>query len=221
MSNVEITKLQALRSLDTVIFVLGQAIDSCCINKDASGIPKAFCVLESYLLVIKQVFGSAHSALESRKDETEQMRDLYPVIKHVADEGCSQLRSIESLFDAVAQEGDRLERYASAVKNGDGKRVETIMVELLTNTVLVAVEPMVSQEQIDALKGALEDAKRLPPSLEEDSKTGVVLNNSGSGNQFYHGGRGNQNHCSGGFQVNGNNENARYTYAEKPKENEE
>ncbi|KAF5554737.1 hypothetical protein FNAPI_6333 [Fusarium napiforme] len=220
MSKVEITKLEALRALDTVIFVLGRAIHSCCIGEDASGIPKAFCVLENYLLVTKQVFISGQSVLESRKDETEQMRELYPIIKHVADEGCLQLRAIQRLFDAVTQEGDKLERYTSAVRNGDGKKVETIMLELLTNTTLVAVEPIVCQEHIEALQRALEDVKKLPPSLEEDRSASVVLNNSGPGNQFYHGGRGNQNHCSGGFQVNGDNQNATYTYTEKAKANE-
>jgi hypothetical protein len=65
-----------------------------------------------------------------------QFPELYPVVKHVADEGCGQLRSIENLFDTVSQDGEKMERYASAVKNSDGKKVETIMVELLTNATL-------------------------------------------------------------------------------------
>ncbi|KAF4340920.1 hypothetical protein FBEOM_5156 [Fusarium beomiforme] len=217
MSNSEVTKPHALRALDTTIFVLGQAIESCCIVKDASDIPKAFCTVAKHLPVVEQVFSSVRSVLKLSKEETDQMKELYPVIKHVADNGCGQLRSMENLFDAVIQDGEKMERYASAVNNGDGKKVETIMVELLTNASLVAIEPLVSQEDIKTVQGALEEVKKLPPSLEEDRSAGVVLNNSGSGNQFYHGGRGNQNHYSGGFQVNGDNQNARYTYAEKPR----
>jgi hypothetical protein len=84
----------------------------------------------------------------------------------------------------------------------------------------VAVESLVTQDDINTLQGALVEVKKLPPSLEEYRSAEVVLNNSGSGNQFYHGGPGDQNHCSGGFQVNGDNQNARYTYAEKPKADE-
>ncbi|KAK2683974.1 hypothetical protein RAB80_001920 [Fusarium oxysporum f. sp. vasinfectum] len=221
MSSSEVSKQQALRALDTTIFVLGQAIDSCCIAEGASDIPKAFSIVAKHLPVIEQVFNSARNNLKSSKEETEQVKELYPAVKHVVDEGCGQLRSIENLFDTVTQDGGKMERYASAVKNSDGKKVETIMVELLTNASLVAVEPLVSQDDISTLQGALEEMKKLPPSLEEDRSAGVVLNNSGSGNQFYHGGRGNQNHCSGGFQVNGDNQNAKYTYTEKSKADDE
>lgn len=221
MSSSEVSKQQALRALDTTIFVLGQAIDSCCIAEGASDIPKAFSIVAKHLPVIEQVFNSARNHLKSSKEETEQVKELYPAVKHVADEGCGQLRSIENLFDTVTQDGEKMERYASAVKNSDGKKVETIMVELLTNASLMAVEPLVSQDDIKTLQGALEEMRKLPPSLEEDRSAGVVLNNSGSGNQFYHGGRGNQNHCSGGFQVNGDNQNAKYTYTEKSKADDE
>ncbi|PCD46473.1 hypothetical protein AU210_001879 [Fusarium oxysporum f. sp. radicis-cucumerinum] len=208
MSNPEVSKQQALRALETTIFVLGQAIESCCIAESAPDIPKAFSIVAKHLPIVEQVFSSARNHLKSSKEETEQLKELYPVVKHVSDEGCGQLRSIENLFDTVTQDGEKMERYASAVKSGDGKKVETIMVELLTNASLVAVDPLVSQDNIETLQRALEEVKKLPPSLEEDRSAGVVLNNSGSGNQFYHGGRGNQNHCSGGFQVNGDNQNA-------------
>ncbi|KAF5686271.1 hypothetical protein FCIRC_2989 [Fusarium circinatum] len=220
MSTPEVSKQQALRALETTIFVLGQAIDSCCIAEDPPDVPRAFSIVAKHLPVINQVFSSARTYLKQSKDEAEEIKELYSDIKHVADSGCGQLRSIENLFDTVTQDGEKMERYATAIKNGDGKKVETIMVELLTNTSLVAVEPLVSQDDIKILQGALEEVKKLPPSLEEDRSAGVVLNNSGSGNQFYHGGRGNQNHCSGGFQVNGDNQNARYTYEEKPRADE-
>ncbi|RGP72616.1 hypothetical protein FLONG3_6624 [Fusarium longipes] len=218
MSNAETTKPQVLRALDTTMFVLGQAMDSCAIDENASGIPEAFSVVAKHLEIVEQVLGSARTVLKSTKDESEQIKELYPVVKHVADESCGQLRSIENLFDTITQDGEtgtKIERYAKAIKSSDGKRVETIMVELLTNASLVAIQPLVSQETIKNLQGALEEVKRLPPSLEEDRSAGVILNNNGSGNQFYHGGRGNQNHCSGGFQVNGDNQNAKYTYAEQ------
>ncbi|KAL5617976.1 hypothetical protein FOVSG1_000198 [Fusarium oxysporum f. sp. vasinfectum] len=208
MSNPEVSKQQALRALETTIFVLGQAIESCCIAESAPDIPKAFSIVAKHLPAVEQVFSSARNHLKSSKEETEQVKELYPVVKHVSDEGCGQVRFIENLFDTVTQDGEKMERYASAVKNGDGKKVETIMVELLTNASLVAVDPLVSQDNIETLQQALEEVKKLPPSLEGDRSAGVVLNNSGSGNQFYHGGRGNQNHCSGGFQVNGDNQNA-------------
>ncbi|KAF5984632.1 hypothetical protein FCOIX_2521 [Fusarium coicis] len=220
MSNPEVSRQQALRALETSIFVLGQATDSCCIAEDAIDVPRAFFIVEKHLPVVERVFSSVRTYLKQSKEETEQTKELYSVIKHVGDGGCGQLRSIEHLFDTVTQDGEKMERYASAVKSGDGRKVETIMLDLLTNVSLVALDPLVSQDNIETLHGALEEVKKLPPSLEEDRSAAVVLNNSGSGNQFYHGGRGNQNHCSGGFQVNGDNQNARYTYADKAKANE-
>ncbi|RKK31548.1 hypothetical protein BFJ66_g15798 [Fusarium oxysporum f. sp. cepae] len=220
MSNPEVSKQQALRALETTIFVLGLAIESCCIAEGNPDIPKAFSIVAKHLPVAEQVFSLARTYLKQSKEETEQVRELYPVVKHVADESCEQLRSIENLFDTVTQDGEKAERYVSGVKSGDGKKVETIMVELLTNASLMAVEPLVNQDNVKTLQGALEEVKKLPPSLKEDRSVGVVLNNSGSGNQFYHGGRGNLNHCFGGFQVSGDNRNARYTYAENPKSDE-
>jgi hypothetical protein len=220
MSNVEVTKPQVVRAFDTAIFVLHQVIASCPLLKEASDTPKAIYVVAKHLPVIEQIFTSARTQLNSGTDETEQIKDLYPVMKHIADESCGQVRSLENLFDTVTQNseyGTKIERYALAVKGGDRKKVETIMLELLTNASFAAVEPLVSQEHIMILQGALEEVRRLPPSLDEDRDPSVVINNSGPGNQFYHGGKGNQNHCSGGFQVNGDNQNAQFTYAEKPK----
>ena len=215
-----VTKPQVLRSLDTFLFVHGQEVDSCCLEEGSSDIPQAFHVVSKHLAITGDIFGSVRTQLKATNEETEQMKEKFLVIKQVADDGCAQLRALEILFDTMTQEGSKMERYASAVKGCDGKRVETIMVELLTSMGLIAVEPFVSQEETKRLLEVLDEVKRLPPSLEEDRTAGIVLNNSGSGNQFYHGGKGNQNHCSGGFQVNGDNQNARYTYAEKSKVDE-
>ncbi|KAJ4009563.1 hypothetical protein NW752_009156 [Fusarium irregulare] len=214
------TKPQVLRSLDVVLFVHSQAVDSCSLDEGSLDIPQAFYAVSKHLPIVGEIFRSVKSQLRGSTEETEQTREMYLAIKQVADDGCAQLRALDFPFDTMTQEGNKMERYASAVKSCDGKKVENIMVELLTSISLIAVEPFVSQEEKKRLLEGLEEVKKLPPSLEGDRAAGIVLNNSGSGNQFYHGGKGNQNHCSGGFQVNGDNQNARYAYAEKSKVDE-
>ncbi|KAJ3540076.1 hypothetical protein NM208_g5217 [Fusarium decemcellulare] len=220
MTSAETIKPQVLRALDTAIFVLGQAAESCGTIEEAADIPKAFYVVAKHLPIVAEVFGSIRARLKSI-EETEQITARYPIINHVADESCRQVRSVQNLFDTVTRDAEgstKMQRYATAVKNGDGKKVETLMVDLLANTGLATVDLSVSEEQIAVLEKAQEEVKNLFPSLEEKDIANVVVHNSGPGNQFYHGGKGHQHYCSGGFQVNGDNQHASYTYAEKAKE---
>lgn len=87
------------------------------------------------------------------------------------------------------------------------------MIDLLDAASLVAISPFVAQDQITTLQGARREVKRLPPSLmDEMPRVHASVTNNGSGSQFYHGGRGHMNHCSGGLQVTGDNQGARYSY---------
>ncbi|KAK7422691.1 hypothetical protein QQX98_001479 [Neonectria punicea] len=222
MSSVETTKTQALRQLETATFVLSRAIESCGTVGDNADIPKAFPAVGKRLPLLAEILRSIQAHLKSTTAEADQTKDLYPDIKQLADECYQQIPHLQALFDTISTTEDsikKIEQYRKAVQGGGGKRVEKVMIDLLDGVSLVAVEPLVSEEQIKMLQEALDEMKKLPPSLaDEDPSGGTVLYNYGPGNQFYHGGKGHQNHCSGGFQVTGDNSGARYTYAEKPKE---
>ncbi|CEI60340.1 hypothetical protein FVEN_g6500 [Fusarium venenatum] len=218
MPSAEATKSQAARALKTTLFVLDQA--ECSLPENASDPPAAFLFVTKHLPVARELFVSVMTRLEPGSEETAQMAKMYPVIELVADESCKRLRAIESLFDAIKQDyqsGTKNKHYAAAVQRGDGNKIENIMVDLLTSISRVVVEPFVSSEEIERLHEVLEEAKKLPPSLVDDPSAGIHVNNNSSGTQFYHAGNGHQHNCSGGFQVNGDNQNASYTYAEKTK----
>ena len=123
MYSAAVTKPQVLRSLDTVLFVHGQAVDSCCLEEGSSDVPQAFHVVSKHLPIAGDIFGSVKSQLKATNEETEQTKEMYLVIKQVADDGCAQLRALEILFDTMTQEGKKMECYASAVKGCDGKKL--------------------------------------------------------------------------------------------------
>ncbi|KAK6713566.1 hypothetical protein SNK04_004531 [Fusarium graminearum] len=221
MSSIETTKPQAIRAIETTLFTLDQTQSSCSLPEGISSIPEAFVVVARSLPVTRELFRSVKAQLEPNQEETDQMVQMYPIIKQVDNESCKQLRSIQDLFDIIKQDKHseaNLEHYALAVKRSGGKKVETIMEELLTTISDVVVEPLVTPKEMERLREVFEEVKRIPPSLRDDLPASIHLTNTGSGNQFHNSGKGNQNNCSGGFQVNGNHQNSQFSYAEKSKE---
>lgn len=220
----EITKTQVLRCIRDTLFALGKAAESCgTLSKDPD-LPKAFSVVAKHLPLTVAVFTSLNTYLKSISEDKEdrKLRDMYPVIKEVTKDGYDHVRSLEDLFETVTHSDDdayvKLTSYRSAVQINGGKRVEKVMLDLLNGAALVSQEPFVTQEQIQALQEALQEVKKLPPSLDDALESSVVMNHSGSGSQFYHGGKGHQDICSGGFQVTGDNHSATYNYTEKAEE---
>lgn len=220
----EITKSQVLSCIPYTLFALGKAAESCGTISEVPDLPKAFSVVAKHLPLTAAVFTSLNTYLESVSEDKEdqKLRDMYPVIKEVTENCYNHVRSLQDLFESARQSVDdaqvKLTSYRSAVQANGGRMVENVMLDLLNGVALVTLEPFVAQEQTQALQEALQEVTKLPPSLDDALGAGVVMNHSGSGSQFYHGGKGHQNICSGGFQVTGDNRGATYNYTEKAEE---
>ncbi|KAJ5822597.1 hypothetical protein N7447_004937 [Penicillium robsamsonii] len=224
MPGHEITKAHALRQIRKTLSALKTAAESCGTVIGATDLPQAFSVVAQRIPLSVDIFTSLDTYLDSvgEDKDNQELKDMYPVVKEVADACSHHIESLEVLFETVAQSDkntqDKLTSYREAVQYNGGRLLEKVMLDLLRDTALVCVEPFATQEQIQELQAALQELQEISPSLKDALGAAVVMNHSGSGNQFYHGGKGHQNICSGGFQVTGDNHNAHYTYTEKTAE---
>ncbi|RYP81457.1 hypothetical protein DL769_001970 [Monosporascus sp. CRB-8-3] len=201
----EATKSQVLRSLDEAAYAFKRTIKSCDAIQDVAGLPEAFPVVAKRLSVLVALLESMKTYLETGQ-ETQEIKEKYTAVYQLAEVSRKQAGYLQDLFVAVTAANDavpKLERYRKAVADGDGTRIESVLKDLLERAVNVAVAPLVGDDLIKELQEALEEVAALKPSLKEDPKGAVTLNNYSEGSQFYHGGKGNQNHCSGGIQITG------------------
>ncbi len=207
------SKVQVLRSLNNAIQVFDGVAETCGTVEDAADLPKAFPVVIGHLPRIATTFKAIKSHITEAGQDAGDDRKMYYAIKQVADECHKQAAYLAELLDAVQSTdgtASKLERYREAVTNGGNEKLETVMKELLRSIFKVAKPPLVGEVEITELKAALDEVTRLPPSLSGDSGRNVVLRNYGKGNQFYHGGKGHQNHCAGGVQITGDNKDATF-----------
>ncbi|KAJ6003292.1 hypothetical protein N7451_005839 [Penicillium sp. IBT 35674x] len=218
MPGLEITKPQVLRDIRNTLLVLEKAAEACATVSEVPELPLAFSVVAKHLPLTITILTSLTTHIKSASDdeEVQQLRDMYPVIKGVTCDCSENVRILEDLFETVMQSDvdtqTKLRSYRSGVQFNGGKMVEKVMLDLLN--LIMSLEPLTTQEQIQTLQEALEEVKKVPPSLEDAPGAGVVMNNSGPGSMFYYGGKGHMNVNTGGFQVTGDNHNATYNYTE-------
>ncbi|KAJ4132579.1 hypothetical protein NW754_015396 [Fusarium falciforme] len=196
MSPNETSKPQVLMQLGMLNTALQMMVNQCGSIKDAANQLEVFSVVAKHLPSLVDVFSSIQKRLDSGTVEADDagISDKYPVIRQAALACCERSGDLQGLFHAVGESRNKTEAYRNAVECGKG-------------------EPLEMDEQVTALNNALEEIKKLPPSLgNEPPSARITLHNHGAGNQFYHGGKGNMNHCSGGFQVTGNNHGATYNH---------
>ncbi|PTB64881.1 hypothetical protein BBK36DRAFT_1161037 [Trichoderma citrinoviride] len=225
MTATDMTKSQVTRCLRDAKSALENAANFCCEVDTVTDLPQAFTVVAKHISTMLETFTSIDNYFRSMGDgeEEQELMDMYPDIREVTRACCNDIKYLEDLFDTVKSNGKddtrvKMKRYRLAVQDNDGKKVEKVMLDLLKGALLVALKPLVSDAHIQELEEAIREIKDLPPSLEDESMGGFVMNNSGPGNMFYHGGKGHQNICTGGFQVTGNNEHAVYRFAVKEEE---
>jgi hypothetical protein len=223
MPGPEISKAHAIRQVRKALSALQSAAsaESSGTVIEATDLPQAFSVVARRLPLSVEIFTSLETYLGSvgEDKDNQELKNMYPVVKDVADACSHHVETLEVLFETVTQSDkntqDMLTSYREAVQYNGGRLVEKVMLDLLKEIALVCVEPFATREQIQELQAALHEVQGLPPSLNDVLGTGIVMNNTGSGNQFYHGGKGDQNNCSGGLQVTGVNHHAQYTYTGK------
>ncbi|KAI0597074.1 hypothetical protein F4775DRAFT_265248 [Biscogniauxia sp. FL1348] len=200
----EITKEHVLRTLDNAIYGFKKPVTSCK-DKDLSGLPEAFPVVAKHLPLVHKTLKHIQNYLANH-DKTKATRGKYKHICQFAETCQKQAGYIEDIFVAVtaAKDPDQArDRYRSVVVKAKGARIESVLQDILKEAMNVADAPLVDDKLIDRLQKAQTEASELKPSLNEDYTGLVTLNNYGEGSQLYHGGRGNQNHCTGGVQVTG------------------
>ncbi|KAI8675557.1 SesA domain-containing protein [Fusarium keratoplasticum] len=215
MSPNETSKPQVLMQLGMLNAALQMVVNQCGSIKDAANQLEVFSVVAKHLPSLVDVFSSIQKRLDSGTAEADDagISDKYPVIRQAALACCERSGDLQGLFHAVSESRNKTEAYRNAVECGKGEPLEMVMMDMLQNAISVATPPLVEDEQVTALNNALEEIKKLPPSLgNEPLSARIALHNHGAGNQFYHGGKGNMNHCSGGFQVTGDNHGATYNH---------
>ncbi|EEU37155.1 uncharacterized protein NECHADRAFT_78332 [Fusarium vanettenii 77-13-4] len=205
--------VESLKQLDNG---LGPLVKLCCpIGKTKDQLPE-FCLVAKHLPLLRDVFRDIFQSLSSVDEEKESLElnsQNCLVIRQAVEGLDSQITYIQELFNAVKESQNKVEDYRRAVRNGNGKRLEVVMADILKPATDPAVHPFVAEYRTELLQSALREFETFNSSLETESRKGVTtLNNFGAGSQLYHGGSGNINKCDGGLQINGQNKDAKYYY---------
>lgn len=174
-------------------------------SKDAQGLPKAFREVANRLPLVKNILEAAKQHIEGRNADEDSFTDARGLV-----ETCEKkAKKLERIFNKVipAEAASRAEVYFAAARTiGDGKRVETLMKDILVDVQLLGINHGmfdVSDKQKKELGKAITEVTNLPPSIPEDSIDGPRF--------------GTTHHCGSGsiHQVYGNqynNTGSGYTY---------
>lgn len=211
------TKAEVILSLSNLKSPLSDIVDLCRHIGKADNQLKHFSVIAEHLPALTGVFSSIQEHLESTTQETCQIRAIH----EAADSCLERIHYLKNLCQVVGQSQNKVDDYRKAVKDGGGKTLEMVMMDLLQYASSAAVPPLVADKDVEALNRALEQVSLLLSLEGQHSGAHVSFTNLGPGSQFYHGGKGNVNSCSGSaLQVTGENHGATYNYGlpERPPE---
>ncbi|KAK3302954.1 uncharacterized protein B0T15DRAFT_538641 [Chaetomium strumarium] len=204
-----ITKSQLLRLIDDAAYALKKtekSFNTDNANDGFNGLPDAFPAVAKRIPVLSKALASVEAYIGDR-EETQEVKEKYQDIRKLAKACQRDAGYLQDLFSAVTESNEdapKLKRYRQAVEDLNGKRIETVGKELLEMALDTLAPPLVDAELVKELQDAVEEISKLKPSLKDEPKGAVTLINHGSGSQFHHGGKGNQNQCLGGVMVTGN-----------------
>ncbi|OPB44041.1 hypothetical protein A0O28_0023590 [Trichoderma guizhouense] len=199
-SKIEVTKL-----LKKAVFSFGNEAESWTTIDETLDLPEALYVAAKGLPLISILLKDLESSLDSK--ESDELKDKYTAIYRFADLCLKRIDYLKSIVKAVTSPGDptpKEEKYREAAETCGGIAIEAVMKDLLQRAINLATSCLTDDYLKSSLQAVLEEVVKLKPSLEEGWRGQVSLRNYGQGNQFYHGGRGNQNHSQGGNQFTGN-----------------
>lgn len=187
---------QALIAIRGAISTLNNTSEMCADLDDAGqDLPEAFHEVAKVIPLVEHTLETIkiHIQTKKTKDETQDDRDAYEHIGMLATECNGRATRLQSIFGKVIPSDDTplMERYRSAA--GKGGRVELLMKAILEDVLVLAKDPVVSQDEVEGLRAALETIMNLPPSLSEDTGVAHAIYNYGSGPQSIHLGTGDQN----------------------------
>ncbi|KAL6829144.1 hypothetical protein J3E69DRAFT_229755 [Trichoderma sp. SZMC 28015] len=197
-------KAQVTKSLSAAAYVLERTAESWANIQQISGLPEALYVVGKTLPNLPILLKSLESSIKN-SEETKEVKDKYAAASQFAELSQQQAKYFNLIHDAVATSDsyNKGKEYRAAAKKSGGTAIEAIMKDLLQRAKGLAAVLVTDEDLKSRLQEAYEEVAKLEPSLAEDPKGHVSLENYGAGNQFYHGGGGNQNHCSGGNQYTG------------------
>jgi len=209
MSEAFRVRHQAKTKLDTTVATIGRAIDICGTTKDVSRFPPALASVASTLPRFTKFLSALETNLQGSTSDTRAV-EVYRTIKDVASELGPNAERIEELCLIFSRARDWKAEYQREVTTG--KLLEQALKDLLTSAKRVAKDTYVKKEQAKLLQSLLDEANKIPPSMERPSNGSVTFYQYGEGNQFSHSGTGNQNYSTGGQMITGENHHATYTY---------
>ncbi|KAK4235191.1 hypothetical protein C8A03DRAFT_36976 [Achaetomium macrosporum] len=157
---------------------------------DFKGLPDAFPVVAKRVPVLPKLLDSIEAYISAEK-ETQEAKERYAGVGKLAKSCQREAAYLHDLFSAVTDPDEdvpKLERYRQAVADGNGKRIETVLKDLLEKALQAVAPPLIDGKLVKELQEAFEEVSKLKPSLKEEPKGAVTLISNGSGSQFYHGG---------------------------------
>lgn len=201
------TKAQVNRMLTKTAFDLERTAESWAVIPEILELPEALYATAKFLPLLSIMLGSLKAFLES-SEETDVLKGKYPAIYQFAERCQKRVDYLDSIFDAITgTEGStgKGEKYRIAAEEYGGLGIEAVMKDLLQRAKTLAALVQTDNDLKSRLQEAFEEVNKLKPSLAQTQQGIAAVNHYGKGNQFYHGGRGNQNQCDGGVQFTGDN----------------
>lgn len=200
------SKAQATRSLSVAAFVLERTADSWANIQQIIGLPDALYVVGKALPILPIILKSLESSIKNG-EETKELNEEFTAAYQFAELSQQQAKYFDAVFDAVSTADHHYtkeEKYRSTAEKYGGTAIEAVLKDLLQRATNLAATLVTDEDLKSSLQSTYDEVAKLKPSLVKSPKGHVSLKNYGEGNQFYHGGVGHQNHCSGGNQNTGN-----------------
>ncbi|KAF3073898.1 hypothetical protein CFAM422_004203 [Trichoderma lentiforme] len=202
-------RAQITRSLSVAAFVLENTAESWDAIQSIIGLPEALYVVGKTLPILPILLKSLESSIKNN-EETKDSKESFAAAYRFAELSQQQAKYFDAIFDAVSSTDNhntKEQKYRIAANKCGGRPIEAILKDLLQQAAGLATKLVADEDLKSALKAAYDEVAKLTPSLAEDVEGHVAINNYGDGVQLYHAGEGDQNHCTGGNQYNGNGYN--------------
>ncbi|CEJ81186.1 hypothetical protein VHEMI01330 [[Torrubiella] hemipterigena] len=175
--------LEVLGAISAVISIIDATIQISSAIQDEAGLPANFKTVAVRLPVVSRLLDDAEEYI--RRNET---LDLAPAFTPVIQNCSTKATQLQQLFQKVIPaDGDsRASRYIKAARTiGKGGRVETLMKDILDDLSLLTMQfpDTTSHRGKESLTRAIDEVKKLEPSLPEGFEDAVRFANYGSGPQ--------------------------------------
>lgn len=178
---------------------------------DASGLPKSFHDVVARLPLVQSTLEAAAAGIAGEEEagdnpaSAQSRAALTKVLESCKDKAAALSKVLQAVMPTAGAK--RMERYFKALKTiPNADKVENLMDGILRDLQVLTVNQAVNAPMRLQIKQLIEAIDRLQVERPDDRSRApaVTLYSSGSGSQYVHSGRGDQNMVSGyGVQING------------------